>query len=168
MTLAWQVGIIGFALGVGCGFGIAYLMRGNRRRVEELEQELDTLRQRFDGYREQVNRHFLTTSELVQKMTDSYRDVYEHLAQGSEQLCRNPLDTPSLDFTQQPVLEKPDEVPQPLGAADADEAPQPDKDSTKEFSDAETDTGGDNDDYLGDAPNVPSLETEEPVNRRTL
>ena len=159
MSWTWAFGIAIFALGLACGAGLGLLLRGSRRRARELEQELDELRRRFDGYREQVNQHFLTTSELVQKMTDSYRDVYEHLARGSEALCRNPVDTPSLDFTRQAVLEKKEDET----AADEPEAP-------REFSDAETDPlqESENDSCLGDAPNVPRLETEEPINPRTL
>ena len=95
MSWLWGIGLASFAAGVACGLGIGFLLRGSRERIAELEQELTDLQSHFDGYREQVNRHFLTTSELVQKMTDSYRDVYEHLATGSEKLCRTPL---TVDF----------------------------------------------------------------------
>lgn len=158
MSWLWGIGLASFAAGIACGLGIGFLLRGSRERIAELEQELTDLQSHFDGYREQVNRHFLTTSELVQKMTDSYRDVYEHLATGSEKLCRTPVATPSLDFTQQPVLEH----PQP---ETSDYQP-----GEGEFSDAETDPLDDaeSDTCLGDAPHVPHLETGEPVRARTL
>jgi uncharacterized membrane-anchored protein YhcB (DUF1043 family) len=157
LNWVWAIGFVGFAAGIACGWAIGLLLRGNRQRVEALKQELAGLRRQFDAYRDQVNRHFLTTSELVQKMTDSYRDVYEHLAAGSEALCRNPVTPPSLDFTRQPVLENP--APGPSG-----EAPDAEKSADAETDpllDAESDT------CMGDAPYVPRLETEEPVNPRT-
>ena len=157
LSWVWGIGIAGFAFGLACGLAAGYLMRGNRQRVEELEEELSGLRRQFDGYREQVNQHFLTTSELVQKMTDSYRDVYEHLAAGSEKLCRAPVDAPSLDFTRQPVLE-----------SDA-QTPAPEEPGAQEFSDAETDPlrDNENDSCMGDAPHVPHLETEQRTSPRT-
>jgi uncharacterized membrane-anchored protein YhcB (DUF1043 family) len=93
----------------------------------------------------------------VQKMTDSYRDVYEHLAAGSEKLCRDPVDAPSLDFTRQPVLE-----------SDA-QTPVPEEPGAQEFSDAETDPlrDNENDSCMGDAPHVPHLETEQRTSPRT-
>jgi uncharacterized membrane-anchored protein YhcB (DUF1043 family) len=156
LSWIWGIGLAGFAAGIACGLAISLLLRGNRQRVEELERELAALHQQFDGYRDQVNRHFLTTSELVQKMTDSYRDVYEHLAAGSAALCQNPVATPSLDFTRQPVLENP--------------APSPslDESGAEKSADAETDPlqDAESDTVMGDAPYVPRLETEEPVSRR--
>lgn len=158
MSWLWGIGIAGVVIGTACGIGIGLLLRsGHRQRVAELENELAQLQSDFDGYREKVNQHFLTTSELVQKMTDSYRDVYEHLATGSEQLCRSPVSTPSLDFTQQPVLEHPDqEAPAHDSGAgepgDAETAPMEDDDS---------------DTFLGDAPHVPRLAPDETVSSRS-
>ena len=154
MSGLWAIGIACVLVGTACGIGIGMLLRrGHRQRAAELESELAQLQSDFDGYRDKVNQHFLTTSELVQKMTDSYRDVYEHLATGSEQLCRSPVTTPSLDFTEQPVLEHPEQEPP---------AHQPE---AKQFSDSETDRAEDSDDdtFLGDAPNVPRLDPDEKV-----
>jgi uncharacterized protein len=150
---AWAIGLIGFALGVGVGF----LMRGNRRRVQELEAELTTLERQFNGYRLQVTQHFRTTSELVQKMTDSYRDVYEHLAGGSQSLCHTELGNASLDFTRQPVLDT--DIPKP------EETPP-----AQEFTDAETDPlqDAESDTCMGDSPCVPHLDIDEqPASPRT-
>ncbi len=149
ISWAWSIGLISFAFGIACGTGIGLLMRGRRQRIQELERELAELQQGFDDYRNQVSQHFLTTSELVQKMTDSYREVYEHLASGSQALCQNPVDAPSLDFTQQPVLDTTtDNRP-----AEAHEQ-KPDRDEPE--VDNESDT------CIGDAPHVPSLDAELP------
>ena len=153
VSWVWGIGLISFASGIALGLGISLLVRGDRRRVRELESEFNNLQQEFDHYREQVREHFLTTSELVQKMTDSYRDVYEHLAGGSQALCQSAVSTPSLDFTQKPVIETSPENPpeedseQPLGRR-----------AIEPVEDSESDT------CLGDAPHVPSLDTERPAN----
>ncbi len=143
---AWGIGLIGFALGVACGVGIGYLTLCNSRRSQLLQEKCDALQREFDAYRGQVGQHFQRTSELVQKMTDSYREVYEHLATGSQALCQNPVTTPRLDIPDQPVLE----------SAKGDKVPD-------SFSDAETDglNGSDSDDYLGDSPHVPTLDMQE-------
>ncbi len=143
---AWGIGLIGFALGVACGVGIGYLTLCNSRRSQLLQEKCDALQREFDAYRGQVGQHFQRTSELVQKMTDSYREVYEHLATGSQALCQNPVTTPRLDIPDQPVLE----------SAKGDKVPD-------SFSDAETDglNDADSDDYLGDSPHVPTLEMQD-------
>jgi len=155
ISWAWGIGLVSFAFGSGVGLAAGLLLCGRRQRVRELEKERDELRREFDGYREQVSSHFLTTSELVQKMTDSYKEVYEHLANGSQVLCQNPVKTPGLDFTRQPLLETADNNP----SGEADE--QPPDNLTDPREDSEGDT------CLGDAPCVPSLDTEQPATLHT-
>jgi uncharacterized membrane-anchored protein YhcB (DUF1043 family) len=155
LSWTWGMGLIGFAFGVACGVGIAYLTFCNGRRSQVLQEKCDTLQREFDAYRSQVGQHFQRTSQLVQKMTDSYREVYEHLATGSQALCQNPVHTPRLDIPDQPVLE----------SAGASQAPEG-------FSDAETDARNetDTDDYLGDSPHVPTLDMQdqEPATTRRI
>lgn len=146
LSWAWGIGLIGFAFGVACGVGIGYLTLCSSRRSQLLQEKCDTLQREFDAYRDQVGQHFQRTSELVQKMTDSYREVYEHLASGSQALCQSPVATPRLDIPDQPVLETTKTSAPP-----------------ESFSDAETDgvNDTDSDDYLGDSPHVPTLDMQE-------
>ena len=87
-------------------------MTGNRRRTQELQDKLQSLQQEFDSYHDQVGQHFLKTSELVQNMTESYRDVYEHLATGSQVPCVRRLSThPVWTFPEHPTLESQPQTP---------------------------------------------------------
>lgn len=160
LSWAWGIGLIGFSFGLVCGMAGLYLASGNkqRQRVRQLETELEGVQKEFNGYREQVGQHFQKTSDLVQKMTASYRDVYEHLASGSQALCHDPVATPQLDIPHQPMLDKAEE--QATSAAESEEKPA--EEATNGFSDAETDTGEarDSEVYLGDAPNIPDLGNE--------
>lgn len=151
LSWVWATGLIAFAFGLAVGVSVAYLAFGSKRQTRELHEQIDTLQQELDNYRSQVGSHFQRTSELVQKMTQSYREVYAHLATGSQALCRNPVDTPRLDLPETPSLE-------------ARPADQPiESTAGEEFSDAEVDrnASADDEDYVGDAPHVPALETEE-------
>jgi uncharacterized membrane-anchored protein YhcB (DUF1043 family) len=161
LSWAWGIGIIGFAIGIGCGLAIGLLLRGNRRREEELEQEVTAQQRQFDAYRVQVNQHFQTTSELVQKMTDSYRDVYTHLAAGSAALCKDEVAAPSLEFADQPVLDNPAQDVAPDRAAAEDPA------DTEAAPSREIDDDRENDTVIGDSPHVPRLDSEAPPTPRT-
>ncbi|HHO69139.1 MAG TPA: DUF1043 family protein [Gammaproteobacteria bacterium] len=153
----WATGLIAFAFGIVAGAIVtALLTAGRGRRSEQLQQELDRLQKELDDYREQVAQHFLRTSELVQQMTQSYRDVYEHLASGSEQLCRSGVETPKLDIP---------------GRAGLPEAPAPETGERvppADFSDAETDSlqVPDLDEFLGEAPRVPGFEEAPPADKQ--
>jgi uncharacterized membrane-anchored protein YhcB (DUF1043 family) len=96
-TSLWAVGILSFLLGTILGCIGAYLFLGRYNQALRLQEELCELRKRFSDYRDQVSRHFMRTSELVQEMTQSYRAVYEHLATGAQDLCEEEPPSPSLD-----------------------------------------------------------------------
>ena len=149
LSWAWAVGFITFTFGIACGIGIAYLMPGNRRRAQELQDKLQNLQQEFDNYHEKVGQHFLKTSELVQKMTNSYRDVYEHLAAGSQALCQTPVNTPQLDIPETPTLES---------GSQSGESDHKNMDRVPETETSEPDET-DSHAFLGDAPRVPTLDT---------
>ncbi|MGD8873636.1 MAG: DUF1043 family protein, partial [Gammaproteobacteria bacterium] len=86
-TSIWLIGILGLLLGIMLGSIATYLLVSRNRRTHQLQLELNQLTERFTEYRDQVTQHFMRTSELVQEMTRSYRDVYEHLASGAQHLC---------------------------------------------------------------------------------
>jgi len=83
----WFAGIACLALGVVLGAAFASRLGGGPGRVRELEEQLRRLRESEREYRENVSEHFSATAELVKQMTESYKDVYQHLAHGAQSLC---------------------------------------------------------------------------------
>jgi len=59
----------------------------SRKRIEELEGQLADAQKELEVHKAQVNEHFMKTSVLFSQMTDSYRAVFMHLAEGSQDLC---------------------------------------------------------------------------------
>jgi uncharacterized membrane-anchored protein YhcB (DUF1043 family) len=100
--LGWiSMGIV-FAAGGGAGFFIARQIKD--KRTLQLEQQLEATQQQLTDYRQDVNRHFLKTSLLVSKLTDNYREVYEHLATGAQKLCTEQPRTPELKLPDSNIL----------------------------------------------------------------
>ncbi len=153
LSWAWGIGLICFAFGLVAGIAGSYLISRKQQRVEELASQLSSAQQQLDGYREQVGQHFLKTSDLVQKMTSSYRDIYEHLANGSQTLCADPVSTPQLDIPHQPMLSQEN---------DSETAKQNEEATGNDFSDAGTEQPQepDADSYIHDSPNTPGLGNE--------
>lgn len=79
------VGIL--LVGVIVGAIVTRLVLPSRRQLRRLSSELEALRAEHASYRANVTRHFETTSELVANMTASYKAVYDHLADGAQNLC---------------------------------------------------------------------------------
>jgi len=85
--VVWLVGIGALALGMVIGVLIAGRLNASPSRIRQLENEIRQLKDNHSEYRNSVSDHFSMTAELVQHMTESYRDVYQHLASGAQDLC---------------------------------------------------------------------------------
>ena len=85
--MVWVIGFICLATGTAAGYFLASRIKASPTKISELEQQLQDLQRSHARYKEEVSEHFSTTAGLVQQMTDSYRDVYQHLAIGAQELC---------------------------------------------------------------------------------
>ena len=89
-VLAWLLGLGGIAAGFATGYFVAHHRSTDVRRQLETEQRLQEAEERLGSYREEVEGHFRTTADLVNRLTSDYRDVHNHLAAGARQLCGEP------------------------------------------------------------------------------
>jgi len=101
-VMAWMGAAIMLAIGGGAGFFVARQIKD--KRTLELEQQLEATQSKLTEYQSDVNRHFLKTSLLFNKLTDNYREVYEHLATGAQKLCNEKPLTTALDLPEAKIL----------------------------------------------------------------
>lgn len=87
MNVLWFVGSLAFLAGILCGALVFQLLSGSKTRNGKLEGQLEDLQNEFRDYQERVGDHFTTTAHLINKLTDTYKDVHEHMANGAESLC---------------------------------------------------------------------------------
>lgn len=85
--MIWLVAVGCLAVGAVIGVVIASRMNTSPSRVQELENQIRSLKETHSEYRDNVSDHFSMTSELVHHMTESYKEVYQHLASGAQDLC---------------------------------------------------------------------------------
>ncbi len=71
--------IIGFFIGRLGGAQSRQATKAHEQRLEKAEQALAE-------YRGNVTAHFQGTAQLIEQMNENYREVYQHLAQGAQQL----------------------------------------------------------------------------------
>jgi len=76
--------VLGFVLG---------MLMGRRtstagQKYREVERKLDQVLQDKKLYEDEVVEHFTETAQLLNTLTESYRDVHNHLARGAGTLCR--------------------------------------------------------------------------------
>lgn len=101
-AMAWLGAIIVLAVGGVAGFFTARQIKD--KRTLELEQQLADTKNQLGEYQGDVNRHFLKTSLLFNKLTDDYREVYEHLATGAQKLCNEKARITALDLPEAKIL----------------------------------------------------------------
>ena len=79
-TAVWAaLAVAGLLAGIGIGFWLGRL-QSDGERVAELETELET-------YRAKVTEHFAQSATHFQAIGKQYKELYEHMAVGSEALC---------------------------------------------------------------------------------
>ena len=82
----WIIGIITLAVGTLIGYLLGRSGDGSSKQQQLIDQ-LNESQRELGEYKEQVNSHFEQTASLVNNLTESYKAVHQHLAQGSESLC---------------------------------------------------------------------------------
>ena len=87
--LIWLLPTLALVVGVVIGFLVARL--APKAVPSSTQRQLDDLQERFDDYQNEVVTHFNSTANLVKKLTQSYQDVQDHLADGAERLALDEL-----------------------------------------------------------------------------
>jgi len=96
MTAA-LVAIFCLILGVVCGLLFGRATNAPLQEAQELKDSLNQVQSEFDTYKAEVTQHFTKTAELVNSMTDNYRNVHTHLAGGAQTLCSGALQLASMN-----------------------------------------------------------------------
>jgi uncharacterized protein len=107
--MIWLTGIVCLVVGVVAGLLIAPRLSNNSpSKIEELETKIQELQRHHADYRDHVSEHFSATADLVHNMTESYRDVYQHLARGAQDLCNDDVAGKLLPPADQRMFSGPD------------------------------------------------------------
>lgn len=88
LTILVATGIIALAAGSAIGLLLGKRLSASTKSLRETERELDRLKQDKRAYEEEVVEHFTQAASLLNNLTDSYRNVHNHLASGAANLCQ--------------------------------------------------------------------------------
>ena len=75
-------------LGVLVGWAIGRRTSASEQKYRDVERKLDQVIQDKKVYEDEVVEHFTETATLLNGLTDSYREVHNHLAKGAATLCQ--------------------------------------------------------------------------------
>jgi len=95
--------VFGIVIGIVLGFCLSLLLKKRSdqdSKIKELEAE-------HEKYHKQVDDHFVNTAVLLNGLTDQYRDVYRHIANGAGELCSEEAMSLHIDLEGSTLLQKP-------------------------------------------------------------
>jgi len=75
-------------LGLGLGLLIGRRTSSQSEKSRAVERQLDQVLQDKKAYEDEVVEHFTDTAKLLNSLTESYREVHNHLANGAAELCQ--------------------------------------------------------------------------------
>lgn len=127
-TVEWIVlASVGALVGLGLGFFLGRLGgKGSSQKLADVEAELEE-------YRQEVSQHFSRSAEHFQAIGRQYRELYEHMAAGSEKLCVGAPADGQLKFP------RPDEMTAEQSPDSKAEAAEGDEDATTDDDSARRD-----------------------------
>lgn len=117
----WHAASIGLALGILLGYTILRFGKGSVKKHVQTEAKLVQLKSELASQRQQLEKHFAESADLLRKIADDYQNLYNHFAAystsllseiDSKELFTNPL-THDTHGRKEPTFEIPEEKQPP-------------------------------------------------------
>ncbi len=89
LTIVIATAIATLIAGLGLGLLLGRRSSPAAQKHREVERKLDQVLQDKKAYEDEVVEHFSDTARLLNNLTESYRDVHNHLANGASSLCQD-------------------------------------------------------------------------------
>lgn len=83
----WVVALVAVIITGVIGFFIGRQTASSKERIDELEEALNREKAALSDYRDKVDAHFDKTAGLFVSMAGSYKDLFDHLSSGYENLA---------------------------------------------------------------------------------
>ncbi len=84
--MTWEYGLIGLVIGVI--IGVLATRFGNRKLRDQhaLQYELEKTKDELKEFKQELNNHFVRSSELLENMSQNYHELYHHMANTTKEL----------------------------------------------------------------------------------
>ncbi|MCL7802275.1 DUF1043 family protein, partial [Pasteurella multocida] len=85
-TEMWQAAGIGLVIGLILGYLFLRLTKGSVKKQLQTETELQKVKNQLDNQKQQLEKHFSESAELLKNIAQDYQKLYKHLATSSTTL----------------------------------------------------------------------------------
>lgn len=101
------IGILCFIIGALIGAIVTRRFSATEQENRDLEKHLHDKQDELKSYKNEVTAHFVKTASMLQNLTESYREMHNHLAENANKLTQTGYD-PIID-----KIPKPKNINQP-------------------------------------------------------
>jgi hypothetical protein len=85
-TEMWQAALIGLVVGFVIGYFLLRLTKESAKKQVKTEAELRTAKEQLENQKQQLEKHFSESADLLKSLAQDYQKLYQHLAQSSNRL----------------------------------------------------------------------------------
>lgn len=82
----WQTVLIGAIVGFVAGYLLLRLTKDSVKKQVQTEAELQQVKTELDNQKQQLEKHFAESADLLKTLAQDYQKLYRHLAASSTQL----------------------------------------------------------------------------------
>ncbi|MDP9501132.1 YhcB family protein [Bisgaard Taxon 45] len=94
-TEMWQAAGIGLVIGLILGYLFLRFTKDSVKKQLKTETELQKVKNQLDSQKQQLEKHFSESAELLKNIAQDYQKLYKHVANSSStllpELSNNPL-----------------------------------------------------------------------------
>ncbi len=83
----WLTAIGCLAAGAAGGWLLRIMLDPSEQKLRDAETRIRASEAALEDYRRQVTEHFRGTADRVNRLTEDYRELHSHLAEGAMGLC---------------------------------------------------------------------------------
>ena len=88
--------LLSFIAGILATFIFQKFLSSESRQNRDVERHLQESQDQLKSYQQEVSDHFQQSAKLVDQLTESYREVHNHLAEGAHSLLDTTVTEPVL------------------------------------------------------------------------
>jgi len=82
----WRAALLGLGVGFAIGYFLLRFTKGSVKKQVKTETELRQLKAQLENQKQQLEKHFAESANLLKTLAQDYQHLYQHFASASVQL----------------------------------------------------------------------------------
>ena len=82
----WRAALLGLVVGFAIGYFLLRFTKGSVKKQMKTETELRVLKEQLENQKQQLEKHFAESANLLKTLAQDYQHLYQHFAGASVQL----------------------------------------------------------------------------------